>query len=88
MNPNLYTSALEGAFTIVILLLIFGGVALLTYVIRKKFWPFPWENKTVDPQQAVKEELERVLVPIEEPLQPKDEQPVEAGKRASKKPKA
>jgi hypothetical protein len=55
---------------ILFLLVIFTFVGVIAYWIRRKFWKLPWENKQVDPSKALKEELERILVPIEEPLRP------------------
>ncbi len=62
-------SQLSGAFDIILLLLIFGAVGFVAYFIRKTFYPAPWDNKKVDPKTAAKEELERVLVPLEKPLE-------------------
>jgi cytoskeletal protein RodZ len=91
-------SSLSGAFDIIFLLLIFGAVGFVAYFIRKTFYPSPWDSKKVDPKTAAKEELERILVPLETPLTAKDgtvesaptPKPKPATKKASpaKKPKA
>ena len=70
-----FMSSFNGAFDILLLLAIFGAVGLLAYYIRKTFYPAPWDNKKVDTKTASKEELERVLVPLDQPLKasvPKD----------------
>ena len=66
-------SSLSGAFDIIFLLLIFGAVGFVAYFIRKTFYPAPWDSKKVDPKTAAKEELERILVPLETPLTTKDD---------------
>lgn len=63
-----FMSSLNGAFDILLLLAIFGAVGFVAYYIRKTFYPAPWDNKKVDPKTAAKEELERVLVPLDQPL--------------------
>jgi energy-converting hydrogenase Eha subunit F len=60
----------SGIFQVLLLLLIFAGVALLANFIRKLIWPNSTDSVKVDPKKAVKEELDRVLVPLEEPLKP------------------
>jgi hypothetical protein len=68
---NLYTAILENPIIqILFLLAIFTFVGVIAYWIRRKFWKLPWENNKVDPSKALKEELDRVLVPLDEPLQP------------------
>ena len=62
-------SSLSGAFDILLLLAIFGAVGFVAYYIRKTFYPAPWESKKVDPKTAAKEELERILVPLDKPLE-------------------
>jgi hypothetical protein len=62
----------NGMFQVLTILAIFTGVGFIAYVIRKYFYRLPWEDKKVDPNIALKEEIERVLVPIEEPLVEKD----------------
>lgn len=66
-------SSLSGAFDIILLLLIFGAVGFVAYFIRKTFYPAPWESKKVDPKTAAKEELDRILVPLETPLTSQDD---------------
>jgi hypothetical protein len=66
---TLILSQLSGALDIILLLGIFGAVGFVAYFIRKTFYPAPWDNKKVDPKTAAKEELERVLVPLEKPLE-------------------
>jgi hypothetical protein len=56
--------------TILLLLLIFAGVALIANYLRKWLWPATTKPEKVDPKVAVKEELARVLVPLDEPLKP------------------
>jgi hypothetical protein len=68
---NLYTGFFNnGIVTILLLLIIFASVALLASWIRKILLPETKESLTVDPKKAVKEELDRVLVPLETPLTP------------------
>ncbi len=43
------------------------SVLWLTLFVKPFILP-PWDNKKVDPKTAAKEELERVLVPLEKPL--------------------
>jgi hypothetical protein len=63
------TSILDsGIFQVLSILLLFTGVGFVAYLIRKYWYHLPWEDKKVDPKQALKEEIERVLVPLEEPL--------------------
>lgn len=69
---NLYTGFFNnGIVTILLLLIIFASVALLASWIRKILLPESKESLKVDPKKAVKEELDRVLVPLETPLTPK-----------------
>jgi hypothetical protein len=69
---NLYTGFFNnGIVTILLLLIIFASVALLASWIRKILLPEAKESLKVDPKKAVKEELDRVLVPLENPLNPK-----------------
>jgi uncharacterized iron-regulated membrane protein len=56
--------------TILLLLLIFAGIALIANYLRKWLWPATTKAIKVDPKVAVKEELARVLVPLDEPLKP------------------
>jgi cell shape-determining protein MreC len=82
---NLYTSFIENPFvTIFLLLAIFAFVALLANWIRKFIWPDQINDKAVDPKKAVQEELDRVLVPIKEPLSEKVNQ-VSSSKASPKK---
>jgi hypothetical protein len=60
----------NGIVTILLLLIIFASVALLASWIRKILLPETKESLHVDPKKAVKEELDRVLVPLETPLTP------------------
>lgn len=57
----------NGIVTIILLLIIFSLIALLASWLRKLLMPSKDEGK-VDPKRAVKEELDRVLVPLETPL--------------------
>jgi uncharacterized membrane protein YhiD involved in acid resistance len=59
----------NGIVTIILLLIIFSLIALLASWLRKLLMPSKDEGK-VDPKRAVKEELDRVLVPLETPLTP------------------
>jgi hypothetical protein len=59
--------------TILLLLLIFAGVALIANYLRKWLWPTTTKSEKIDPKIAVKEELARVLVPLDEPLIPVDQ---------------
>lgn len=69
---NLYTGFFNnGIVTILLLLIIFASIALLASWIRKILLPETKESLKVDPKKAVKEELDRVLVPLENPLTPK-----------------
>lgn len=64
------TSLLDnGIVTIFLLLLIFAGIALLANWIRKLIWPQSNDASPIDPKKAVKEELDRILVPLEKPLE-------------------
>ena len=68
---NLYTGFFNnGIVTILLLLIIFASVALLASWIRKILLPETKESLKVDPKKAVREELDRVLVPLETPLSP------------------
>ena len=58
----------SGIVTIILLLIIFSVIALIASWLRKIIWPTTSEDVKVDPKRAVKEELERVLVPLESPL--------------------
>jgi hypothetical protein len=89
----------NGMFQVLTILALFTGVGLVAYLIRKYFYHLPWEDKKVDPSIALKEEIDRVLVPIEEPLVEKEKEastavssesaPVAPKKDASsKKPKS
>lgn len=62
----------NGIIQVLLLLLIFAGVALLANFIRKLLWPQSLDAEKIDPKKAVKEELDRVLVPLETPLTPKE----------------
>jgi activator of HSP90 ATPase len=69
---NFYTGFFnDGIVTILLLLIIFSSIALLASWIRKILLPESKDILKVDPKKAVKEELERVLVPLENPLTPK-----------------
>ena len=66
---NIYSSILENPFvTIFLLLAVFGLVALLASWIRKLIWPNQKDSAVIDPKKAVQEELDRVLVPLNQPL--------------------
>ena len=58
----------SGIVTIILLLIIFSVTALIASWLRKLIWPSTSEDAKIDPKKAVKEELDRVLVPLEEPL--------------------
>lgn len=62
----------NGIVTILLLLIIFASVALVASWIRRILLPESKEHQQVDAKKAVKEELDRVLVPLEKPLTPKD----------------
>jgi hypothetical protein len=62
----------NGIVTILLLLIIFSSVALVASWIRKILLPESKDRQQVDAKKAVKEELDRVLVPLEKPLTPKD----------------
>jgi hypothetical protein len=69
---NIYTGFFNnGIVTILLLLIIFASVALLSSWIRRMLLPETKDTLKVDPKQAVKEELDRVLVTLETPLTPK-----------------
>ena len=69
---NFYTGFFNnGIVTILLLLIIFASIALLASWIRKILLPETKDSLKVDKKKAVKEELERVLVPLETPLTPK-----------------
>ena len=69
---NFYTGFFNnGIVTILLLLIIFASIALLASWIRKILLPETKDSLKVDPKKAVKEELDRVLVPLENPLTPK-----------------
>ena len=68
---NFYTGFFNnGIVTILLLLIIFASIALLASWIRKILLPETKDSLRVDPKKAVKEELDRVLVPLETPLTP------------------
>ncbi len=58
----------SGIVTIILLLIIFSVTALIASWLRKLIWPSTSEDAKIDPKKAVKEELDRVLVPLESPL--------------------
>jgi hypothetical protein len=73
---NLYTSfGNNGIVTILLLLMIFSSIAWLTSWIRKILLPEAKDSLKVDAKKAVKEELDRVLVPLANPLTPKSTNP-------------
>ncbi len=89
---NFYTGFFNnGIVTILLLLIIFASIALLASWIRKILLPETKDSLKVDPKKAVKEELDRVLVPLENPLTPKTKtgtiEPVIAKKSSLSKPK-
>jgi hypothetical protein len=89
---NFYTGFFNnGIVTILLLLIIFASIALLASWIRKILLPETKDSLKVDPKKAVKEELDRVLVPLENPLTPKTKtgtiEPVKAKKSSLSKPK-
>lgn len=69
MNSHVLTGFFNsGIVTIILLLIIFSVIALIASWLRKLIWPSHTEDMKFDPKQAVKEELDRVLVPLETPL--------------------
>ena len=89
---NFYTGFFNnGIVTILLLLIIFASIALLASWIRKILLPETKDTLKVDPKKAVKEELDRVLVPLENPLTPKTKtgiiELVKAKKSSPSKPK-
>jgi hypothetical protein len=74
----------NGIVTIILLLIIFSLIALLASWLRKLLMPSKDEGK-VDPKRAVKEELDRVLVPLETPLTP-SEKAKKTATKPSRKP--
>jgi uncharacterized membrane protein YhiD involved in acid resistance len=85
---NLYTGFFNnGIVTIFLLLIIFALIALLASWIKKILFPEAKDNLKIDPKKAVKEELDRVLVPLEKPLTPKtksnESEPVKAKKSST-----
>jgi hypothetical protein len=85
---NLYTGFFNnGIVTILLLLIIFALIALLASWIKKILFPEAKDNLKIDPKKAVKEELDRVLVPLEKPLTPKtkpnESEPVKAKKSST-----
>jgi len=69
---NFYTEFFNNSIvTILLLLIIFASIALLASWIRKILLPETKDTLKVDTKKAVKEELDRVLVPLENPLTPK-----------------
>jgi hypothetical protein len=73
---NLYTGFFNsGIVTILLLLMIFSLIALLASWIRKILLPESKDSLIVDTKKAVKEELDRVLVPLANPLTPKSANP-------------
>jgi hypothetical protein len=83
----MFTSILDnGIFQVLTILFIFTGVGFIAYIIRKHFYKLPWEDKPVDPKQALKEEIDRVLVPIKDPLVAKDEAAKTVTPTVAKKP--
>ena len=89
---NFYTGFFNnGIVTILLLLIIFASIALLASWIRKILLPETKDSLKVDPKKAVKEELDRVLVPLEKPLtpntKPNKSEPMKAKKSSPSKPK-
>ncbi len=82
---NIYSSILENPFvTIFLLLAVFGFVAVLASWIRKLIWPNQKDGAAIDPKKAVQEELDRVLVPLNQPLATKNN-PASTSKPTRKK---
>ena len=85
----MFTSILDnGIFQVLTILFIFTGVGFIAYIIRKHFYKLPWEDKPVDPKQALKEEIDRVLVPIKDPLVSKDDAAKTVSPTETKKPES
>ena len=69
MNSSMLTGFFNsGIVTIILLLIIFSVIALIASWLRKLIWPATSDEGKVDLKKAVKEELDRVLVPLETPL--------------------
>ena len=89
---NLYTGFFNnGIVTILLLLIIFALIALLASWIKRMLFPEAKDNLKVDPKKAVKEELDRVLVPLETPLtptiKPTSPEPLKTKKASTSMPK-
>ncbi|HMM00585.1 MAG TPA: hypothetical protein PKC96_04510 [Bacilli bacterium] len=66
MNYTVYSILDNSLFVLLILLLFFGLIALLVYIIRKKVPAFRDDIKPTDEAKQVQEELDRVLVEYKE----------------------
>ena len=53
-------------FILAVILVDFGGIAILVYLLRKFLPGFKEKDEVVSEEQAIQEELERVLVSIED----------------------
>lgn len=63
-----WDSILNNQVVIVILLLIFvGSIALVAFVLQNKVPFFKQPEEPVDPETAVREEVERVIVKLDRP---------------------
>lgn len=53
-------------FILAVILVVFAGIAVLVYFLRKYLPGFKEKEEKVSEEQAIQEELERVLVTIED----------------------
>ena len=59
-------TALHPAIIVVILLAFFGAIVLAVILVKKYVKPLQINKPDIDEKEAAKEELDRILVPIED----------------------
>lgn len=63
---NFYALVDNPFFILLVILVVFGGIALLVFFLRKYLPGFKEPEEKVSEEEAVKEELDRVLVSVED----------------------
>lgn len=68
----MFTSILDTPLVSILLILAFFSlIGLIAYTIQKNVPFFKQNQEKVDPETAAREEVERVIVKLDEPLKPK-----------------
>ena len=62
------SEGLESLFILLGVLGLMGIIVVAVIIFKKKFKKFDIENPNISEEQAVREELDRVLVPVDEDL--------------------